>query len=215
MEEKSFQEIYEQIEIPQEDLHHTIRNGIQRAEQTRGKKRRHGFSNLVLVSPDFWDLFHYIQCFIPIICLKLPLLGSVFELFAEDEESTYQEYNQNAVELGMMKESNGVTPTMTEGVYDGENIILAFLLSSEEDLGKVPFIEWDMDPFVNEHLSRNNLLGGSQIIEKLDANTYAGLLVFNLSGQSPSETIHFRWVGHRIFDKWMSQNKCQGNGHLN
>ena len=77
----------------------------------------------------------------PTIAAKLPIMGDIFGLFSNDEEYVFEKYNTYSTDIGITKESNGISLTLTDAVYDGENITIAYTLKSEHDLGDRPVLK--------------------------------------------------------------------------
>ncbi|WP_042144568.1 DUF4179 domain-containing protein [Paucisalibacillus sp. EB02] len=212
MKEKYFQEIYEQIDVPKEDVQNSIRNGIKRAEFSSKKKKRSlrgiAVAAILLVTTITMLSFSF-----PSFAEKLPIIGTIFELFQDDEKRyIFDEYESHSTYLNMTEESNGVSITLTEAVYDGENITIAFKMESEHDLGEEPFIEWDTPQTIS-----TAMFSGSQLIKKIDENKYAGILMFNFEKGHRPDTFDFTWEAYKIgtFDKEIDQtqliNTIEGN----
>lgn len=72
----------------------------------------------------------------PTFASNIPIVGNVFELFYDDEEYIFEKYDEFSSKLGITQESNGVEVTLTDAVYDGENITVAYTLKSNQNLGK-------------------------------------------------------------------------------
>jgi hypothetical protein len=63
----------------------------------------------------------------------LPIIGNIFEFFSNESKSyVFDEYNQYSTEIGTTKESNGVEITITNAVYDGESVTIAYTMRSEK-----------------------------------------------------------------------------------
>lgn len=193
MKDKYLQEIFEQIEIPDEDIRKSIRKGIQKAA-VKDKKKNPLFRNLSVAAILFVTTVFTLSFAFPSFAEKLPIIENIFELFEKNEkEYIFEDYNRYATELGITKESNGVSMTLTEAVYDGENITVAFTINSEHDLGEKPFIEWEM-----AETDSSLIVGGRQITRRLGKNEYVGLLIFDLQRGTHSDTIQLKWEGNRI-----------------
>lgn len=192
MKEKYFQRVYKEIEVPTTDVQQSIRDGIQKASQkTNGNKVQYKsiFTYAALL---FATVVTFSLAF-PALAEKVPIIGSVFELFEENEkEPIIDDYANHATDLGTTKESNGVSLTFTEAVYDGENITIAFTLESEHDLGDEPFIEYEIETDYRHYT------GGSQLIEKLDEGKYAGLIMIDITRGPRLDTIQFNWEAKKI-----------------
>jgi hypothetical protein len=136
----------------------------------------------------------------PAFAESIPVIGNIFDLFKDNEkEYVFEEYGDYASHFSLTQESNGVRITVTDAVYDRENITLAYTIESEQDLGEDPSIDGDFY-FVGEG---NYFQVASQTTEKLDDNTYAGIFIGSLQSGEHPESIDFEWNGTMIrsFDK--------------
>lgn len=72
---------------------------------------------------------------------KLPVLHNIFNLFEDNvKEYIFNNYDRYTTKLDLVQESNGVRITLTDAVYDGENITIAYIIDSAHDLGEEPLI---------------------------------------------------------------------------
>lgn len=194
MKDKSFKEIYEQIEVPTKDVQQSIRIGIQRAGN--GAVRKNPLlRNLSVAAALVITAFITLGAAFPSFAAQLPIIGNIYKLFEDNErEYIFDEYETHSTKLDMTKESNGIGITLTEAVYDGENITIAFMMDSERDLGDEPSIEWDWNPLT--YLYGDQI--GSTISKKLGENKYAGLVMINIINGNRPDKIEFTWEGNRV-----------------
>lgn len=117
---------------------------------------------------------------------QIPIIGDIFKAF---ENSVYSNYKENANEVNITKESNGINITVNDAVFDGTNITLTYTIESDKDLGETIMI-WDWIKIKGYEHSGNTV--SSKFI-KVDDNTYVGqenINIFDLA-QSPTENIEF------------------------
>jgi len=69
---------------------------------------------------------------------QIPLIGNIFKFF--DHAGFYDHYKENANEINITKESNGVKMTVNDAVFDGKSVSVTISLESEHDLGENPTI---------------------------------------------------------------------------
>ncbi|TKC15284.1 DUF4179 domain-containing protein [Robertmurraya kyonggiensis] len=211
MKEKYLQEIFEQIEVPKEDVRHSIRQGIQRAE-IKGKKKNHLLRVLPVAAVLLVTTVITLGFSFPSFAEKLPIIGNIFKMFEDnDRKYIFEEYDSYSTKLDLTKESNGVRITLTEAVYDGENITIAYMIDSEHDLGDEPIIEWDPNHFDDLY----GELSGTQLTKKLDEHKYAGIFMLNILNGNRPDSIEFTWEGTSIFSLEDRKNQTKGSWSFN
>lgn len=192
MKEKLFQESYEKIVVPRDEVRDAIRRGLHKFDNKRKKKssllKISSIAAALLVATVMTLSFSF-----PSFAEKIPIIGNIFALFEDNEkENIFENYENYTAPLGIMRESNGVRFIFTEAVYDGENITVAYTIDSKQDLGNEPFIEMDYD--TNPSLHRS----AWQRNKKIGDNQYAGFIMINLLDRNQPDTIQLKWEGQRI-----------------
>ncbi|WP_019156393.1 DUF4179 domain-containing protein [Robertmurraya massiliosenegalensis] len=211
MKEKFLQEIFEQVEVPKEDVRQSIRIGIQRAE-IKVKKKNHLLRILPAAAVLFLTTVITLGFSFPSFAEKLPVIGNIFKLFEDnDREYIFEEYDSYTTKLDITEESNGVRITLTEAVYDGENITIAYMIDSEHDLGEEPIIESDPNYFKELH----GQTSGTQLTKKLDEHKYAGIYTVNILNGNRPDSINFTLEGISIFSLEDRKNQTEGNWSFN
>lgn len=133
MKEKLLQERYEEIEVPQEDVRHAIRNGIQKANVNYTPSKRGGKSwrlifsiaaALVLVASSF------IISPVSQVLANVPLLGSLYSNF-NDLVGRNLESQQLITQLNETTSNKGIDVTITSAYYDGGVIGVTFDLTGD------------------------------------------------------------------------------------
>ncbi len=136
----------------------------------------------------------------PAYAEKIPFLASVFERFNDDNKYVFKDYEEFATDIGVTKESNGISITVTDAVYDGENVTIAYTMKSEKELGTRPGLD---GPFIIEEVKKRYENGGystRHLAEKVGEHEYAGLFVYQLVKGSKPEEVHARWSGDTVID---------------
>lgn len=132
----------------------------------------------------------------PAFAEKLPIIGNIFDLFNDNgREYIFDNYDNHSTDLDITKESSGVSITLTEAVYDGENITIAYTIESEFDLGDEPLIDAQ---FSVENNYFPYFMGGSQVSEKINDKEYAGLYMIHLMEGEWPDTVQVNWDGEGI-----------------
>lgn len=144
----------------------------------------------------------------PAFAANLPIIGNIFELFKDNEEEyIFDNYQDYASQVGITQESNGVSMTITDVVYDKENITIGYTLETKHDLGEDPFMEgdWELKTITKDNhlLNYHGSTGASQLIEQIDEHTYAGIYMIQLKAGDHPDKIKLNWNKHKIgsFDR--------------
>lgn len=132
MKEKLFQDRYDKIEVPEEDVRLAIRNGIQKANRSYNpnkKERKNGkmiFSTaaIVLISSSF--------IFSPVshVLANIPLVGNLYSHF-NDLVGRNLEAQQLITSLNETTSNKGIDVTITSAYYDGGVIGVTFDLTGD------------------------------------------------------------------------------------
>ncbi|CAM3260196.1 DUF4179 domain-containing protein [Filibacter tadaridae] len=147
----------------------------------------------------------------PTFAAKLPIVGNVFELFNDDEKYVFEEHDTYATDIGVTKESNGVSVTVTDAVYDGENITIAYTMESEKDLGQRPVLDGKLDANEFQDIYKDSGYSPNYITKKVSDNEYAGLFIYQLiEGPKPDE-IHVTWDGDNVVNLVDADNPLPGD----
>ncbi|MBB4824732.1 hypothetical protein HNO89_001956 [Sporosarcina luteola] len=136
----------------------------------------------------------------PTFAAKLPIIGNLFGMFTDNQSYVFEEYDTYATDIGMTKESNGISLTVENAVYDGESITIAYKMVSYKDLGTRPALEGILDaPEFGEDFKEYGYFP-KYISKKIGDNEYAGLLIYQLIKGPKPEEIHVTWKGDEVLD---------------
>lgn len=166
----------------------------------KSKKKNHLSRNLSVAASLLVASSISLSIAFPTFAAKLPIIGNIFEFFNEDDRYVFENYSNYSTEIGVSKESNGINITLTDAVYDGESITIAYTMESEKDLGERPVLKGDL--IVEEFNGAYEQKGffKHDLTEKINENEYAGLYVFELiDGPKPSE-INVSWEGDSVIN---------------
>ncbi|MBD8032961.1 MULTISPECIES: DUF4179 domain-containing protein [Solibacillus] len=176
----------------------------------KGKKKNNLFRNIAVAASLLLASSFTLSIAFPTYAAKLPIIGSVFELFNEDDRYVFGEYSNYSTDIGISKESNGINITLTDAVYDGENVAIAYTIESEKDLGERPILEGD---FIVEEFNgayEHNGYSENYLTKKIGENEYAVLYVNELiKGPKPSK-INVSWEGNSVRN--LNNGKQQNSG---
>lgn len=166
----------------------------------KGKRKNHLPRNLSAAAAFLVASSIALSVAFPTYAAKLPIVGSIFELFNDDDTYVFENHNTHATNIGVTKESNGISVTVTDAVYDGENITIAYTMESEKDLGERPVLEGKLDAEEFHNMYNHYGYFPKHITKKISDHEYAGLFIYQMiKGPKPDE-IHVTWDGDNILN---------------
>lgn len=116
---------------------------------------------------------------------KIPVIGNIFKFF--DHVGLYDNYKENANEINMTKESNGVKMTVNDAIFDGKSVNLTFSLESDKDLGENPTIMRIGE--IKDQMGGTGKVQLSKVAEK----SYVGIMTMtNLDSKTHNEA-YVKW----------------------
>ncbi|MGN7386005.1 DUF4179 domain-containing protein [Sporosarcina sp. SAFN-015] len=183
---------------------------IKRAVMRRVKKKNHLPRNLSVAAAFFIASGITFGAAFPALAAKLPIVGNFFEQFVDHDDYVFEKFDSFATDIGVTKESNGIAVTVTDAVYDGENIAIAYTMESEHDLGERPIMEGSFyaEEFGNEYEHYGSY--SKYITKKISDHEYAGLFIYQLiEGPKPDE-ITATWDGSSILNLSNVKDEFQG-----
>ncbi|WP_060203756.1 DUF4179 domain-containing protein [Sporosarcina koreensis] len=188
---------------------------IKRAVMRGRKRKNHLPRNLSVAAAFFIASGITLGAAFPTLAAKLPIVGNFFELFVDDDNYVFEKFDSFSTDIGVTKESNGIRVTVTDAVYDGENIAIAYTIEGEQEFGTKPILEgaFHAEEFGDsyEHYGFHP----EYITKKISDTEYAGLFIYQLiEGPKPDE-IHATWKGDSILDVWNVKNEFPGDWTFN
>ncbi|MCR6524730.1 DUF4179 domain-containing protein [Lysinibacillus capsici] len=178
------------------------------------KKKRHFIKNFIVAATFFIASSMTLGYTFPTFAANLPFIGSIFELFIDDERYVFNNYDQYSTSVGVSQESNEVEVTVTDAVYDGENITIAYTIKSEKDLGERPVLYGDNRELTAKEFGNRYRYGGystNYMVQKINSNEYAVLYIFELIRGSKPEEVHINFQGNQIVDLNNVNNSVAGD----
>lgn len=134
----------------------------------------------------------------PTLAAKLPIVGNLFESFADEKSYVFDKFADYSSDIGITKESNGIQVTVTDAIYDGENITIAYTMTSDHDLGERPILEGKLHAEEFGDAYEHYGYAPTDIGKKISDTEYAGLFVYQLIQGPKPEEIHVTWDGNMI-----------------
>jgi len=178
------------------------------------KKKKHFIRNFIVAATFFIAFSMTLGYTFPTFAANLPFIGSIFELFIDDERYVFNNYNHYSTNVEMSQESNGVEVTVTDAVYDGENITIAYTIKSEKDLGERPVLFRENRELTAEEFGNRYQYSGfstNYLVQKISNNEYAVLYIFELIRGSKPEEVHITFQGNQIVDLNNGNNSVAGD----
>lgn len=173
---------------------------IKRAVMRGVKKKNHMPRNLSVAATFLLAAGITFSATFPALAAKLPIVGNFFEQFIDHDDYVFEKFDSFSTDIGVTKESNGIAVTVTDAVYDGENIAIAYTLESEHDLGERPIMEgsFHAEEFGNEYEHYGSYL--KYITKRISDHEYAGLFIYQLIEGPKPEVINATWDGSSILN---------------
>jgi hypothetical protein len=106
----------------------------------------------------------------PAYAQGIPIVGDIFKFLDNGRTGVYDKYKENANGIDVTKESNGVSITIKDAIFDGKTISYTYEIESNKDLGENPDISC-------AGLSVEDYDGGitgSSQVKRVSKNTYVG-----------------------------------------
>ena len=116
----------------------------------------------------------------PAYAAEIPVVGDIFRFLDNGRTGVYEKYKENANEINITKESNGVAITIKDAIFDGKTVSYTYEIKSDKDLGERPSAD-GMPGFSIK--GYNEGMTGSSQIEKVGENTYIGQNNMSIDGE--------------------------------
>jgi hypothetical protein len=126
----------------------------------------------------------------PTYAAETPIIGDIFRFFDNGKTGIYDKFKENANELNITKEDNGISMTIVDALFDGKNIYLSYEIKSDKDLGIHPSIINDNYHFLDIKgykggLSSNYLI--TKINSDTNDNVYIGKSTYTIDADKLKE----------------------------
>lgn len=114
----------------------------------------------------------------------IPFLGNIFSFFSND--GSYVGYDENADEINLSQESNGIKITINDTVFDGETLFITYMIETNRDLGDSPWLNGM--PVYGEHG-----LGSTERTSKIEEGKYISVMEVNHYSERELDEIDVTW----------------------
>lgn len=105
----------------------------------------------------------------PTYAASLPIVGDIFRFLDNGRTGIYDLYKENAQEINVTKESNGVSITVQDALFDGKTVYITYVVNTDKDLGDMPKI--GIGPTFSIKDYEGGMTGSAQS-KKIDEHTY-------------------------------------------
>ncbi|WCN38759.1 DUF4179 domain-containing protein [Aneurinibacillus uraniidurans] len=129
-----------------------------------------------------------LACFAyPTYAERIPLIGNIFKFLDEGRSGLYDNYQENAHEMNMTKERNGIGITIKDAVFDGKTVFVTYSIESDRDLGEHPNL------LNHSEIKGANGMTGSSKVSRVDKNSYVGIDTYTNQNSEEDKEIHLNW----------------------
>lgn len=141
----------------------------------------------------------------PTYASNVPIIGDIFKFFDGENGGLYTNYKDYSSAVNLSQESNGITVTINDAIFDGKTVTITYSIETEKDLGERPNI---LETF---NIKGASGMTGSDTITKMDETHYVGLMKMSITNHEdfvdakikwPARTIINLETGEQIKGKW-------------
>lgn len=143
----------------------------------------------------------------PTYAKGLPIVGDIFRFLDNGRTGIYDLYKENAQEINVTKESNGVSITVQDALFDGKTVYLTYVVNTDKDLGDKPKI--GVGPTFSIKGYEGGMTGSSQS-KKIDEHTYVAQESYTIDEFKESIKCKLKIKEILIFDA-NNQDSIKGN----
>lgn len=127
---------------------------------------------------------------------QIPIIGQAFDYF-KSKENYYVAYEEVSTEIGLVENSNGIDIIIEKALYDGNRVILSFVIQSDRELG-------EFDSF--ENLPSNYGNRGYEM-DYVEGVGYVGLMRL-LMEDYKEDKINVEWIPEALY---FGEKKIEGD----
>ncbi|MBM7542699.1 DUF4179 domain-containing protein [Amphibacillus cookii] len=134
----------------------------------------------------------------PTVARNIPIVGDMFSWFSSDDIELMGDRADYLTAIDLTDSSNGITVTVTDALYDGERISVAYDIRTDRDLGEYLYVD-----FLEVEGNKELISSYPSFVRKVADNQYTGLETVELAIEDPADSIQV-WVrGQEI--SWSKQ----------
>ncbi|MFJ7744564.1 DUF4179 domain-containing protein [Peribacillus sp. NPDC097295] len=134
----------------------------------------------------------------------IPLIGDIFRFLGDEngenkEKGLYHDFKNYSNTINLTEESNGISFTINDAIYDGKTVTITYSIESERDLGNESL------NIPSPHIKEIKGQAGTDHTSKIAENKYVGILTASNIEKSENDTVHIKWdidsIGATSMDK--------------
>ncbi|WP_226671166.1 DUF4179 domain-containing protein [Metabacillus litoralis] len=139
------------------------------------KKKAMGWKRSAVAAAIIGLSFVTVGLAFPAYAANIPIVGDIFRFIDGGKTGVFDEYKENATNVGMSKEGQGIKVTLNDAIFDGKTVSITYEFESEQNLGDAQ--DLDKEPFVEPFLIIKGEQGwtGSSKLLKVDKHHYVGI----------------------------------------
>lgn len=104
----------------------------------------------------------------PTYAADIPIIGDIFRYVDNGKTGAFDKYKENSNEINIAKESNDISITIKDAVFDGYVLSYTYEVSSKKDLGESISLK-------NDHSVNSSFYGGHSTCKKIGNGKYIGI----------------------------------------
>ncbi|MGF7045636.1 hypothetical protein J2T13_000096 [Paenibacillus sp. DS2015] len=140
----------------------------------------------------------------PAYASSIPVIGDIFSFLNNESTGLYDNYKEYSTAMNTTTESEGITVTINDAIYDGNTVTLTYSIESEQDLGENLMIHG------NPMLKGSKGMAGSSKISKVDKHHYVGIFNATYLSNNKEDTVEIKWDLDSIINQ-DKQQEIKGN----
>ncbi|GAA0180995.1 DUF4179 domain-containing protein [Clostridium sediminicola] len=189
---KNIYQLLQEVEVDEMEMRE-IEKGIEVSEIERASvkkrlkqsiKKNKGWRSKRIIAAAIAGLVIGSTAFIgitnPTYAAEIPIIGDIFRLLDNGRTGVYDLYKENANEINIIKESNGIQMKINDAIFDGKTITYTYEIKTDKDLGENPLI--GIGPSL-DIVDYEGGLTGSEKVEKVSEGKYIGRSSYSISGE--------------------------------
>lgn len=182
-------------ELEKERVKQMVRESMAKSAEESGssggleKRKRRTFVTVAAIAVMVAGLFRFGLAF-PAYAKEVPVIGDIFRFLNGGRTGVYDLYTASTLDIGMVKEDNGIEVTLNQGVYDGRTLAFTYTIKTAEDFGERPYLDSD----VNVDFASG--ITGREQLQRVGPGVYVGQSSYTFFGekeQGERKDISFLW----------------------
>ncbi|MDF2506098.1 DUF4179 domain-containing protein [Clostridium sp.] len=145
----------------------------------------------------------------PVNAAAIPVVGDIFRFLDNGRTGVYDKYKENANGINVTKESNGISVTIKDAIFDGKTLSYTYEIKSDKDLGGSPILGGMGTSGVSIKGYKGGMTGTSGT-KKVNDNTYVGQDNYSIDRERKQINAKLNFEGIGKFNNG-TEEKIKGN----